>query len=70
VQIRNLKTIVAHRVRALVDFHHWAKLQVRTEDQVDTRAGSIDLVRIAVALLIDVIGGIWLPLGATNDAAV
>ena len=40
------------RVRARIDFREGAQLLVRAEDQVDTRAGPIDLVRFPIAPLV------------------
>src|SRR3982074_318508 len=37
------------RVRARIDFREGAELGVRTEDQVGTGAGPLDLVRLPVA---------------------
>src|SRR5262249_58588305 len=37
------------RIRAPVDFGQRAQLRVRTEDQVDTGAGPLDLLGLAVA---------------------
>src|SRR6516165_1372405 len=51
------------RVRARIDFREGAQLRVRTEDQVGTRAGPLDRVRLAVAALEDAFSG-WLPLRA------
>src|SRR5262249_53876383 len=40
------------RVRARIDFREGSQLGVRTEDQVDMRAGPIDLVCLAVAAFV------------------
>src|SRR5215475_15039274 len=52
------------RVRASVDFAEGAQLRVRTEDQVDARAGPFDPVRLAVAPLVHAFRASRLPLRA------
>src|SRR5207253_2633934 len=41
------------RVRGPIDFRERAQLRVRTEDQVDPRAGPLDRVRLSVAPFVD-----------------
>src|SRR5262249_19626802 len=45
------------RVRTRIDFGEGAKLRVRAEDQVDTRAGPFQLMCLAVAALVKVVTG-------------
>src|SRR6202047_3161530 len=52
------------RVRARIDFCKGPELGVRTEDQVNTGAGPLDRLRLAVAPLVLVIGASRLPLRA------
>src|SRR5271166_439032 len=44
------------RVRARIDFREGAQLRVRAEDQVDTGAGPLDLVRLPVTPLVHAFG--------------
>ena len=55
------------RVRARIDFREGSELGVRTEDQVDTGTGPLDLVRLSVASFVDVfrVGG-RLPFGCQS----
>src|ERR1700704_4045268 len=57
------------RVRARIDFREGAQLRVRTEDQVDTRAGPLDRIRLPVAPLVHAIGASGLPLRAHVEQA-
>src|SRR6202048_2319183 len=52
------------RVRAGIDFRESAQLRVRTEDQIDTRAGPLDRVGLAVAPLVHAVRARRLPLRA------
>ena len=51
------------RVGASVDFREGAELGIRTEDEVHTGAGPLDLVGLAVAALVHSVGAGRLPLG-------
>src|ERR1700679_4256052 len=51
------------RVRARIDFREYPKLRMRAEDQIDTGAGPLDLIRLPVAPLIHAFSG-RLPLRA------
>src|SRR5690348_5725244 len=42
------------RVRAAIDLRDRSELRVRAEDQIDARAGPLQLIRLAVAALVDV----------------
>ena len=44
------------RVRASVDFRQGPELGVRTEDEIDTRAGPLDFARLAIAPFKHVLG--------------
>src|SRR5271155_3983907 len=52
------------RVPTAVNFRESAKLRVRTEDQVDTGASPLELVRFPVAPLVHAVGVRGLPLRA------
>ena len=52
------------RVRAGIDLREGAQLRVRTEDQVDARAGPLDRLGLAVAALVHAVGVGRLPFRA------